>query len=86
MALPVVPFRDVNLHASPSYYAFSSPSSPKFPSLVVERPTGDLRLNDGGLSGAKRISSVAGILGIIRLKLGEFVYTPPLGNLGRFLS
>jgi hypothetical protein len=31
------------------------------PTLVVDRPTGDLRLNDGPLPGAKRISSIAGI-------------------------
>lgn len=71
MAPPILPFRDVNLHASPSHYAFTSPSSPQAPTLVVDRPTGDLRLNDGPLSGAKRISSIAGILGIIKLKLGN---------------
>lgn len=71
MAHPVLPFRDINLHASPSHYAFTSPSSPDAPTLIVERPTGDLRLHDGNLSGAKRISSIAGILGIIKLKLGE---------------
>ena len=70
MAPPILPFRDINLHASSSHYAFTSPSSPDSPSLVVERPTGDLRLNDGALSGAKRVSSIAGILGIIKLKLG----------------
>lgn len=70
MARPVLPFRDINLHASPSHYAFTSPSSPTSPTLVVERPTGDLRLNDGPLLGAKRVSSIAGILGIIKLKLG----------------
>lgn len=71
MAPQILPFRDVNLHASPSHYAFTSPSSPQAPTLVVDRPTGDLRLNDGPLSGAKRISSIAGILGIIKLKLGN---------------
>lgn len=70
MAHSVLPFRDINLHASPSHYAFTSPSSPDAPTLIVERPTGDLRLHDGNLSGAKRISSIAGILGIIKLKLG----------------
>lgn len=72
MAPPVLPFRDINLHASSSHYAFTSPSSPDSPSLVIERPTGDLRLNDGAISGAKRVSSIAGILGIIKLKLGRF--------------
>lgn len=71
MAPPILPFRDINLHASPSHYAFTSPSSRQEPTLVVDRPTGDLRLNDGPLPGAKRISSIAGILGIITLKLGN---------------
>lgn len=71
MAPPILPFRDINLHASSSHYAFTSPSSPDSPSLVVERPTGDLRLNDGTISGAKRISTIAGILGMIKLKLGR---------------
>lgn len=71
MVPPLLPFRDVNLHASPSHYAFTSPSSPQAPTLVVDRPTGDLRLNDGPLAGAKRISSIAGILGILKLKLGK---------------
>lgn len=66
----LLPFRDVNVHASNSHYAFTSPSSPSAPTLVVERPSGDLRLNDGSLLGAKRVSSIAGILGMIRLKLG----------------
>lgn len=70
MVHSVLPFRDINLHSSPAHYAFTSPSSPDAPTLVVERPTGDLRLNSGTLSGAKRISSIAGILGIIKLKLG----------------
>lgn len=70
MAQSILPFRDINLHASPSHYAFTSPSSPQAPTLVVDRPTGDLRLNDGPLLGAKRVSSIAGILGIIKLKLG----------------
>lgn len=71
MAPPILLFRDINLHASPSHYAFTSPSSRQAPTLVVDRPTGDLRLNDGPLPGAKRISSIAGILGILQLKLGN---------------
>lgn len=67
----LLPFRDINVHASSSHYAFTSPSSPLAPTLVVERPSGDLRLNDGALLGAKRVSSIAGILGIIKLRLGE---------------
>lgn len=65
-----LPFRDINVHASSTYYAFSSPSSPDAPTLVVDRPSGDLRLNDGKLTGGHRVSSIAGILGIIKLRLG----------------
>ncbi|KAJ5610513.1 hypothetical protein N7510_007232 [Penicillium lagena] len=85
MAPPILPFRDINLHASPSHYAFTSPSSPQSPTLVVERPTGDLRLNNGPLSGAKRISSIAGILGMIKLKLDKYIIiitkAQPMGRL-----
>jgi len=72
-----LPFRDINVHSSPSHYAFSSPSSPTAPTLVVDRPSGDLRLHDGKLLGSKRVSSIAGILGIIKLRLGE-LYTSHL--------
>ena len=67
----LLPFRDINVHASASHYAFTSPSSPAAPTLVVDRPSGDLRLNDGTLLGGKRVSSIAGILGMIKLRLGE---------------
>lgn len=67
----LLPYRDINVHASKSYYAFISPSSLSAQTLVVERPSGDLRLNDEGLSDAKRVSSIAGILGIIKLGLGK---------------
>jgi len=67
----LLPFRDINVHASTSHYAFTSPSSPSAPTLVVERPTGDIRLNDGALLGGKRVSSIAGILGMIKLRLGR---------------
>lgn len=66
----LLPFRDINVHASDSHYAFSSPSTPDAPTLVVERPSGDLRLHDGKLLGSRRVSAVAGILGIITLRLG----------------
>ena len=69
----LLPFRDINVHASSSHYAFTSPSSPSAQTLVVERPSGDVRLNDGALLGAKRVSSIAGILGVIKLRLGEQV-------------
>ncbi|KAF2454275.1 phosphoinositide phosphatase-like protein [Lineolata rhizophorae] len=87
-----LPFRDINVHASPSYYAFSSPSSPSAPALVVERPSGDLRLDHdgkatrgGGLSGVRRVSSIAGILGVVRLRLDRYVIVitkaQPMGRL-----
>jgi hypothetical protein len=65
-----LPYRDINVHSSPSHYAFSSPSSPSSPTLVVDRPSGDIRLHDGKLLGSKRVSSIAGILGMIKLRLG----------------
>ena len=46
---------------------------PSAQTLVVERPSGDLRLDDGALLGAKRVSSIAGILGMIKLRLGDEV-------------
>ncbi len=72
----LLPFRDINVHASASHYAFTSPSSPAAPTLVVDRPSGDLRLNDGTLLGSKRVSSIAGILGIIKLRLGPAILLP----------
>ena len=72
-----LPFRDINVHASASHYAFTSPSSPSAPTLVVDRPSGDLRLNDGALLGGKRVSSIAGILGMIKLRLGMFSSDAP---------
>ncbi|KAL5341290.1 SacI homology domain-containing protein [Aspergillus crustosus] len=85
MAFSILPFRDINLHASSAHYAFTSPSSPDAPTLVVERPTGDLRLSTGAVSGAKRISSIAGILGIIKLKLDKYIIVitkaQPMGRL-----
>lgn len=66
----LLPFRDINVHASSTYYAFSSPSSPNAPTLLIDRPSGDIRLNDGKLTGGNRVSSISGILGIIKLRLG----------------
>ncbi|KAK7885777.1 Phosphoinositide phosphatase sac1 [Exophiala xenobiotica] len=81
----LLPFRDINVHASTSHYAFTSPSTPSAPTLVVERPSGDIRLNNGSLLGAKRVSSIAGILGIIKLKLDKYVIVitkaQPMGRL-----
>jgi len=75
------PFHDINVHSSPSHYAFSSPSSPAAPTLVVDRPSGDLRLHDGKLLGSKRVSSIAGILGIIKLRLGTHSTTRGEGRM-----
>jgi len=71
MSTSNLPFRDINVHASLSHYAFTSPSSPSAQTLVVDRPSGDIRLNDGALLGGKRVSSIAGILGMIKLRLGN---------------
>lgn len=65
-----LPFRDINVHASTTHYAFTSPSTPSAATLVVDRPSGDLRLSDEPLLGGKRVSSIAGILGMIKLRLG----------------
>jgi phosphatidylinositol 4-phosphatase len=79
------PYRDVNLKVSSDAYTFTSPSSPDAPALVLDRPTGDVRLHEGALPTGKRVSrvsSIAGILGIIQLRLGQFWClhrrTPPL--------
>ncbi|KAF2192131.1 hypothetical protein K469DRAFT_653393 [Zopfia rhizophila CBS 207.26] len=69
----VLPYRDINVHSSPSHYAFSSPSNSAAATLVVDRPSGDLRLHDGKLLGSKRVSSIAGILGIIKLRLDKYI-------------
>lgn len=68
---PLHPFRDINLLVSPSHYAFKSASSSSAPTLIVDRPTGDLRLDyASNQNGARRVSSISGILGILSLKLG----------------
>lgn len=81
----LLPFRDINVHASTAQYAFTSPSTPSAPTLVIERPSGDVRLNDGPLLGTKRVSSIAGILGMIKLKLDKYVIVitkaQPMGRL-----
>ncbi|TQS39123.1 hypothetical protein Golomagni_00356 [Golovinomyces magnicellulatus] len=68
-----LPFRDINVHASSSHYAFTSPSSPSEPTLVVERSSGNIRLSDGPLLGGKRVTCIAGILGIIKLRLDKYI-------------
>lgn len=81
----LLPFRDINVHASSAHYAFTSPSNTTAPTLVVERPSGDIRLNNGQLLGTKRVSSIAGILGIIKLKLDKYIIVitkaEPMGRL-----
>lgn len=83
-----LPFRDINVQVAPDSYTFTSPSSPNAPALVVDRPTGDLRLSEGSAYPNKRItrqSSIAGILGMIRLRLDKYVIAitkaQPMGRL-----
>jgi hypothetical protein len=67
------PYRDINLKVTNDAYAFTSPSSPDAPALVLDRPTGDVRLSESSLQNTKRatrVSSIAGILGVIQLRLG----------------
>lgn len=63
-------FRDINIHASPSHYLFRSPSSPDHPALIIDRPSGDVRMQQNPSLAGKRVTSIAGILGMIQLRLG----------------
>jgi len=68
-----LPYRDVNLQVAPDCYIFTSPSSPNAPALTIDRPTGEIRLNEPGSLSTKRVSrvsSIQGILGMIQLRLG----------------
>ncbi|KAL8409156.1 hypothetical protein RB594_007563 [Gaeumannomyces avenae] len=83
-----VPYRDINVHAAADSYTFTSPSSPNAPALAIDRPTGDIRLTEGhALAGKRvqRVSSIAGILGIISLRLDKYVIiitkAQPVGRL-----
>ncbi|KAI0126409.1 putative SAC1 protein [Xylariales sp. AK1849] len=83
-----LPFRDINVQVAPDSYTFLSPSSPNAPTLVIDRPTGDLRLSEGSSYPNKRVSrvtSIAGILGMIRLRLDKYVIiitkAQPMGRL-----
>lgn len=76
------------MQVAPDSYTFTSPSSPNAPALVIDRPTGDLRLSEGTPYPNKRISrvtSIAGVLGIIRLRLDKYVIivtkAQPMGRL-----
>jgi hypothetical protein len=88
--LPIMslPFRDINVQVAPDSYTFTSPSSPNAPTLVIDRPTGDLRLSDSLPHANKRVSrvtSIAGILGTIKLRLDKYVIivtkAQPMGRL-----
>ncbi|KAM0284281.1 hypothetical protein ACHAQH_002072 [Verticillium albo-atrum] len=83
---PTLPYRDINVKFANDSYIFTSPSSPDAPALIIDRPTGDLRLGDGGLTKrASRVSSIAGILGIVQLRLDKYVIiitkAQPMGRL-----
>lgn len=74
-----LPYRDINVQAAPDCYIFTSPSSPNAPALTIDRPTGELRLYEPALLSGKRVtrvSSVAGILGVIQLPLGKSIASP----------
>ncbi|KHN96708.1 phosphoinositide phosphatase [Metarhizium album ARSEF 1941] len=88
LATPKFPFRDINLRVTSDAYTFTSPSSPDVPALVIDRPAGDIRLSDSSPQAAKRatrVSSIAGILGIIQLRLDRYVIVvnkaQPVGRL-----
>ncbi len=69
-----LPYRDINVHVAAESYTFTSPSSPNALALVIDRPTGDVRLSETASVNTKRVarvSSIAGILGLIRLRLGK---------------
>ncbi|KOS19072.1 Phosphoinositide phosphatase SAC1 [Escovopsis weberi] len=81
-------FRDISLKVTSDAYTFTSPSSPEAPFLVLERPTGDIRLVQGTANStrrATRVSSIVGILGVIQLRLDKYVVVitkaQPMGRL-----
>ncbi|KAJ9150443.1 Phosphoinositide phosphatase SAC1 [Pleurostoma richardsiae] len=83
-----LPYRDINIQSASDSYIFTSPSSPNAPALTIDRPTGDLRLSDSALLAGKRVSrvtSIAGILGIIQLRLDKYAIVitkaQPVGRL-----
>lgn len=74
LAAAKLPYRDINVRVTSEAYTFTSPSSPDAPALLIDRPTGDVRLADASLHAGKRatrVSSVAGILGLVQLRLGQ---------------
>lgn len=73
---PRHPFRDINVKFTSDAYIFTSPSSPDAAPLVIDRPTGDLHLYESTLikkNRIRRVQSIAGILGIIQLRLDKYV-------------
>ncbi|CAK7237786.1 Phosphoinositide phosphatase sac1 [Sporothrix eucalyptigena] len=71
-----LPFRDINVQVSPDCYIFKSPSTPNALAMTVDRPTGEIRLNDAALLSGKRVTrvfSIKGILGVIQLRLDKYV-------------
>jgi len=71
-----LPFRDINVQISSDSYVFTSPSSPNAAALCIDRPTGDIQLTDASLLKGRRVSrvtSIAGILGMIRLSLDKYI-------------
>ncbi|KAI1762320.1 putative SAC1 protein [Hypoxylon sp. FL1150] len=82
-----LPFRDINVHVAADSYTFTSPSSPNAPSLIVDRPTGDVRLSETTSfpKRVSRVSSISGILGFIRLRLDKYAIVitkaQPMGRL-----
>ncbi|PNY18817.1 Phosphoinositide phosphatase SAC1 [Tolypocladium capitatum] len=88
LAAAKLPYRDINVKVTNDAYTFTSPSSPDAPALLMDRPTGDVRLVDGVLHTGKRatrVSSIAGILGVIQLRLDKYVIiiskAQPMGRL-----
>lgn len=84
-----LPFRDINVQVASDSYIFRSPSTPNAPALTIDRPTGDIRLSDGALVAGKRVSrvtSIAGILGIIQLRLGMVIIEGPPSDCGHGFS
>ncbi|KZZ92096.1 phosphoinositide phosphatase [Moelleriella libera RCEF 2490] len=83
-----LPFPDINLRVTNDAYTFISPTSPDAPALTIERPTGDIRVADANPQAARRatrVSNIAGILGMIQLRLDKYVIiinkASPVGKL-----
>ncbi|PWW76421.1 hypothetical protein C7212DRAFT_294273 [Tuber magnatum] len=74
MSVTNCPFRDINIIASASHYTFRSPSSPNAPTLVVARPSGAMQMTHSpNTMDGKRVTSIAGILGIVHLRLDKYI-------------